>query len=575
MARVARAGPVEAESLPWHALTAEDAVRRLDSDAERGLSGAEARLRLRRYGRNEMPRPARASMLRLVLDQFTDFLVLVLLLAIVVSLVAGEWVDAGAISAILLLNAALGFVQEYRAERALEALERLSAPLARVVRDGDLRVIQASAVVPGDIMRVSAGDIVPADGRLISGDVLQAQESALTGESVPVEKSPPAVEAQATLGDRLNMMYAATVVTRGLGRAVVVETGAGTEAGRLATLVRQSGRRPTPLQRRLGETGRRLIVAALSLAALLFVIGIIRGQDTGEMFLTGIALAVAAVPEGLPAAVTIVLAFGVQRMVRRHALVRRLESVETLGTTTVICTDKTGTLTQNRLTAREMLLEGERITIAVDGRDGAGGLFQAADQDRIASSLRWALTVAALCHDSSLGEIRVRGETIGDPVELALLTLAARAGFSQERLRKEYRLVRVLPFESDRKMMSALYLAADGRYIALAKGAPETIASRSAVMIRAGREDEMTAGDRRKIEEGAAEMASRGLRVLGMAYREIASPELTREAESGLVFAGLIGLADPLRPEARDAVEASRRARDSAGGRQGKRGHRA
>src|SRR6266545_1988470 len=402
-AAITEAGRVES-----HALSSTNALQRLNSNGERGLSTGEAERRLTLYGPNELPRPARASALRLFAAQFTDLFVLLLLAAIVVSLALEEWLDTGAIGAILVLNAALGFAQEYRAERALEALERLAAPLASVIRDGEPRVIEASRLVPGDIIQLSAGDIVPADGRLIASEFLQLQEASLTGESLPGEK-----QANETLPVAI------------------------------------------PLQRRLGETARWLIAAALSLSLLLFIIGLLNGQELGEMFLTAVAMAVAAVPEGLPAAVTIVLALGVQRMVRRHVIVRRLESVETLGTTAVICTDKTGTLTQNRLTVKELFIDGETITL--DPGLPAEELTAAPGDDE-AGALGWALLIASLCNESGFAGTAADLPPM-DPVERALVELARSAGFPADSVGDSYRLHGHIPFDSDRKIMTAVYLS--------------------------------------------------------------------------------------------------------------------
>ena len=535
-----------------HALSSTDALQRLNSNGERGLSTAEAERRLTLYGPNELPRPARASALRLFAAQFTDLFVLLLLAAIAVSLALEEWLDTGAIGAILVLNAALGFVQEYRAERALAALERLAAPLATVIRDGEPRVIEASRLVPGDIIQLSAGDIVPADGRLIASEFLQLQEALLTGESLPGEKQANETLPVATpLADRTNMVYATTQVTRGSGGALVTATGRQTQAGHLALLVTMSRRKATPLQRRLGETARWLIAAALSLSLLLFIIGLLNGQELGDMFLTAVAIAVAAVPEGLPAAVTIVLALGVQRMVRRHVIVRRLESVETLGTTTVICTDKTGTLTQNRLTVKELFIDGETITL--DPGLPAEELTAAPGDDE-AGALGWALLIASLCNESGFAGTAADLPPM-DPVERALVELARSAGFPADSVGDSYRLHGHIPFDSDRKIMTAVYLSPRGTPLAFTKGAPEVIVGRSDTVLWGGRERAVGEEERTLIEKRTVEMSTRGLRVIALAYRTLSTTEVSLEIENHLICVGLVGLADPLRPEARQAIE--------------------
>jgi Ca2+-transporting ATPase len=503
-----------------------------------------------------LPRPSRASALRVFAAQFTDLLVLLLLAAILVSLALQEWLDAGAIGAILVLNAALGFAQEYRAERALEALERMAAPVARVIRDADTRVIDASQLVPGDLIQLSAGDIVPADGRLISSEFLQLQEASLTGESLPEEKQANAQLSEATpLGDRTNMIYATTQATRGTGFALITATGHQTEAGRLALLVKGSRRKATPLQRRLGDTARWLIAAALCLSLLLFIIGLLRGQELGEMLLTAVAVAVAAVPEGLPAAVTIVLALGVQRMVRRHVIVRRLESVETLGTTTVICTDKTGTLTENRLVAKELFVDGQ--TTLLDASAPAE-LLAATDGDSDGRTPGRLLLIAALCSEPGLaaGE---PAQSLTDPMERALADLARRAGLPLESLGGYHRQGHI-PFDSDRKMMTVVYLSPQGQPLAFSKGAPEVIVARSQKILWGGQELALGEDERMLIDQRTAEMSARGLRVIGLAYRAMPTVEVAPEIEKDLVLAGLVGLADPLRAEAPQAIERCRRA---------------
>ena len=555
--RPTTAAITEAERAGWHMLSCTDALQRLSSDGERGLAQGEVERRLALYGTNDLPRPAPASALRLLAAQFTDLLVLLLLAAITVSLALQEWLDAGAIGAILVLNAALGFIQEFRAEKALEALERMAASVANVIREGEPQVIEASRLVPGDLIQLSAGDIVPADGRLVTSEFLQLQEASLTGESLPEEKQAGERLPEATpLADRTNMVYATTQVTRGNGRALVTSTGRQTEAGHLALLVKTSRRKATPLQRRLGETARWLIAAALSLSVLLFIIGLLRGQEPGEMFLTAVALAVAAVPEGLPAAVTVVLALGVQRMVRRHVIVRRLESVETLGTTTVICTDKTGTLTENRLAVKELFVGGE--TTALETGTPAE-LLVAAQEHGEGRALGKALLIAALCTEVDL-TARVPDRPLTDPVERALTDLARRAGLSLESLGESYRLQGRIPFDSDRKMMTAVYLSPRGTALAMTKGAPENVVARSDKVLWGDQELAMGEEARTLIDQRTAEMSARGLRVIALAYRTLPAADVAPDVENHLTFVGLIGLADPLRPEARQAVERCQRA---------------
>ncbi len=495
-----------------------------------GLASAEAAQRLATHGSNEIIEQRRRSLWRMLLDQFTDFMILVLIAAAVVSGLVGEPSDTVAIVVILVLNGVIGFVQEYRAERAVAALKRMAAANAVVRRDGRLDSIPTMHLVGGDIVLLEAGDVVPADLRLAESAQLKVDESALTGESVPVEKiTAPLSERQLPLGDRLNMAFKGTSVSGGRGTGIVVATGMATELGRIAALLSEEKDRQTPLQKRLADFGRRLVLIVLAICAIVFVLGLLRGEPTVLMFLTAVSLAVAAIPEALPAVVTVSLALGARRMVRKHVLVRRLPAVETLGSVTVICSDKTGTLTQNRMRVQYLA--------AVDG-DGArephSGL----------------LTALALCNDATRG---AAGAYRGDPTEIALHQAADDAGLHKESMLAACPRLAEIPFDADRKCMTTLHQ--DGAaFISFTKGAPEYVVRRCAQTRHAGGEGGFAV---ESILRQAEELAAAGLRVLAVAcrhWREFPEDLSPDNVEVQMTLLGLAGLIDPARPEARDAV---------------------
>ncbi|HEY8450283.1 MAG TPA: HAD-IC family P-type ATPase, partial [Bacillota bacterium] len=516
-------------SKQWHALTAEEVCAYWEVDPQQGLDAAAVAERYRHFGPNRLAERPRPHPLVGLLDQFRDAVVLILLAAAVASIALGEVVDAITIGAIVVLNAVLGFVHQYRAERALEALRALTAPAARVVRGGQLRTVPAEELVPGDIIELEDGDRVPADARLLEAAVLEVEESALTGESVPVAKdAQAAVPRHAGLGDRINMLYQGTVIARGRARAVVVGTGMQTEVGRVAGLMQSVEEGETPLQRRLGELGRWLVVGCGCICALVVVAGLYTGQPPYVMFLAGISLAVAAIPEGLPAVVTILLALGVQRMARKQAVVRRLPAVETLGCTTVICSDKTGTLTQNRMELREVWLGGEPAPTPLTARAGDGRL------ERLLTSL-------ALCTNT-------RGDQ-GSPTELGLVRGVQACGVDVERLRRRYPRLREVPFDSRSKRMTVACRTLTG-WQGHTKGAPEVIIPRASTWWDGRRRRPLSERDRRRWLEVADAMAARALRVLAVAERQPRPGEDPRQLDpdrldSDLTLLGLVGLMDP------------------------------
>jgi len=550
-------------------------LRLLGTDSVHGLSEDEARKRLLQYGPNKLREKARTSHWSIFLSQFNNLIVWVLIGAAVVSGVIGavhntseEFIDAAAIMAIVLINGILGFLQERKAEAALEALMKMSAPQANVLREGKEIRIPSQDLVPGDIVYLEEGDLVPADVRLLEGAGLLAEEAALTGESVPSEKDADIVLAAETpLGDRSNMSYASTTIVHGRARATIVATGMDTEIGHIADLVSATEQKETPLQQRLEKVGQVLVFACLGICGLVFVLGTIEGHPWQVMFLTAVSLAVAAIPEGLPAIVTIALALGVERMAKRNAIMRKLASVETLGSTTIICTDKTGTLTQNRMFVKEMFLpHGELVTI--------GDVIPA----ELPYPLERLLVAATLCNNLYLKvgleglERLKKGEVLGDPTEAALVAAAASTGALDSEFFGKLRHISEIPFDSRRKMMSAIYENPETKiHFGFVKGAPDTVLSRCTYIdkpdvstrLQHGNHRRMEANDLESIRMTINRMSLDALRVLAVAYRDIPAdfdhshPEL---AEEELVFLGLIGMHDPARPEVKAAMDECRTA---------------
>jgi Ca2+-transporting ATPase len=570
-------GPSDAT---WHSLAAADVAARLGTDSVRGLSAGEAARRLAAHGPNllaEAPVPPRWHAF---VRQFRELVIGILIVAAALAAALGDWADATVIAAIVLVNAVVGFLQEDRARRALAALEKLAAPQARVVRDGLSRLVPAQDIVPGDLVELEPGARVPADARLVVAFGLLVQEAALTGESVPVTKEPVVGLAAVTPpAERRSMVHAGTVVAAGRGAAIIVATGMATQLGRIAGLLERSPVEPTPLQRRLAELGRLLIVVCLVAVAVIFLLDAWRGggfvrlwNDGGlvDVMLRAVSLAVAAVPEGLPAVVTLVLAVGLQRLVARNALVRRLPSVETLGSVTVICSDKTGTLTRNEMTVQEIVSAAKRYRVTGAGYEPHGTfLAQAAGAGETEVSpsdpdLTRLLSVAARCTSAVLQPAGPNaGWTVaGDPTEGALLVAALKAGI--DAATQGETKVYEIPFDSDRRRMSVVVRCRDGGRLLETKGAPEAVLPRCAMELRNGRSVPLDDGRRREILATAAEMADRALRVLSLAFRQMpAAEELGDQPEAcerDLVHAGLVGMIDPLREEARAAVDRCRSA---------------
>ncbi len=530
----------------WHSLTPEEVFEALGCSRQ-GLSQAEVERRLRFYGFNEIREVAKRHPIFLFLDQFKSVLIFILVIAAVISFALGDFADAGVIVFVLMINALLGFYQEFRAEQAVEALKRMAAPKATVIRDGERMRVYARELVVGDVVFLESGDRVPADVRLIESVSLEVDESALTGESVPVSKDAAAVLSEkATLSERVNMAYMGTVVARGRGVGVVVATGMDTELGKIATLVQTVEKEETPLQRRMGELGGKLGLAVVLACVIIFFVGLLRGTEIVELFLASVSLAVAVVPEGLPAIVTITLALGVQRMAKRNAIVRKLPAVETLGCATVICSDKTGTITKNEMVVREVYIPNMVFQFS-EGLEPDG---------KANKHLRFIFEVASLCSEAELRKDGDRWRIIGDPTEGALLIAAETIGVDVNRLRSEHPKIFEIPFESERKRMNTVNVW-DRKAVVCVKGAPEVILELSSMMLVDGIVREMGEREKKEILDVNRRMAERALRVLAVAYKEteVKSDYDEKEVEEGLVFLGLVGMMDPPREEAKDAVK--------------------
>lgn len=567
------------EQMKWHQMGTSELTNVLKCSPEEGLSAAEAAKRLEEHGFNELSEGKRVSPVLLFLNQFKDFMVLILMGATLISGLLGEYLDAITILAIIVLNAVLGFIQEFRAERSLSALKELSAPLAKTLREGEVVTVPAKQLVAGDLVLLESGDRIPADLRLLEANSFYVEESALTGESVPVGKHAAVIaDADLPLGDQRNLGFMGTMVTRGTAKGMVVRTGMHTEMGKIAGLIEQTESMETPLQHRLEQLGKLLIVVALGLTIMVVVAGILHGQPAYGMFLAGVSLAVAAIPEGLPAIVTIALALGVQRMIKRKAIVRKLPSVETLGCASVICSDKTGTLTQNKMTVTKVWLGGRKLDVSGEGYELAGGIFEdgKAVDVKHDSSLKRLLQISALCNNAQLTRVeesdmkrnrksrepQEEWRLKGDPTEGALAVLSSKLGSSAKSLEMLYKRVKEFPFDSERKRMSVIVAHQGGRLLCT-KGAPDMLMDQCTYVLWDGKVVPFTATLKRKCSEAGEAMAQDALRVLGFAYRDMRptdKSETEAETESNLVFVGLAGMIDPPRREVKDAIAKCRRA---------------
>ena len=535
--QIASAGGASSAAPPWHTLHLPEVSEKLASNLDSGLSPEECQRRAAHFGANELIEKPRRPLWRMLLDQFTDFMILVLIAAALISGVVGDVKDTLAIVVIVLLNALIGFVQEFRAERAIAALKQMTAANARVLRGGEQLTVAAKEIVPGDIVLLEAGNLVPADLRLIEAAQFKVDEALLTGESATVEKHSGTLEnPELALADRNNMAYKGTIATYGRARGVAIATGMATELGKIASLLESGHDTKTPLQKRLASFGRHLSIVVLVICAIIFAVGLLRGEPAVLMFLTAVSLAVAAIPEALPAVVTISLALGAHKMVKQHALIRRLPAVETLGSVTYICADNTGTLTQNKMRVEELY----------------AGSTASREWSGMAENEPWAslLTALALCNDAHRSS---HGKLIGDPTETALYSVALEAGYDKAILETGAPRLLEVPFDSERKRMTTLHRHPSGA-VAYTKGAPESVLPLCTVQLTMQGEVAMP---RDEILAHAERMAAAGLRVLAVARRHWTSlpqDKDTQAIEGNLVFIGLVGLMDPPRHEAKEAI---------------------
>jgi len=547
--------PREAVNRNWYNLKPADVISSLNSSSH-GLSQQEAEKRLAEFGPNELVKKERISPWAIFLEQFKNFLILILLIAAVISAIKGDVVDAILISAIVLFAGILGFIQEYKAERAIEALKRMAAPTASVLRDSKETEIAARELVPGDIILLRTGDKIPADGRLIEAVNLRTEEAPLTGESVPIEKMSDPLAGEISVGDRKNMVFTGTTAVYGRGKAMVTATGMSTEFGKIAAMLQEVKAERTPLQVNIDRMGKWIGIAALVLCLLIAAGGVARGYDLFEMFVWGIALAVAIIPEALPAVVVITLSLAARRMVKRRALMRKLPAVETLGSTTFICSDKTGTLTQDQMTIRRIYTDGKLIDVTGTGYEPKGefhldGKVVEPGQDIALETL---LRASSLCNDTSLTSVNGLWEIKGDPTEGALVVAAAKAGLWQKELSSQSPRIDEIPFSSETKRMTTIHQTPQGK-VAYSKGAPEVILDSCRYIYANGEERQLTEKDKEDVLSVAQTMAGDALRVLGMAYKRLpTNPAVTGAIEQDMVFVGLAGMIDPPREEVKEAV---------------------
>lgn len=575
-----KAGKAGDYDVTWHALSREQVLEKLDSGLDKGLSTQEAANRQEKYGPNQLAEGKKTTFWQMVYAQLNNFVIIMLMVAAVISAIVGEPVDSAAIVAIVVLNTIMGVIQESRAQDELEALKKMASPEAQVLRDGHRVSVPARELVPGDIVFLETGNYVPADVRLIEAVNLKIEEAALTGESVPVEKNAASVlDTDATLGDRKNTAFSGTVVTYGRGKGIVVSTGMNTQIGLIATMLQSVEDEETPLQKRLDQLGKTLGWATIVISGLVFLSGLIEGGNILDMFMVAVSLAIAAVPEGLPAVVTISLALGMREMVKKHALIRRLSSVETLGSATVICSDKTGTLTQNAMTVTRVWVDGKALGVTGSGYAPAGDFVDADQKVDIHNfpGISTALWVGTLNNDAQLEKTQEDGNEfyriIGDPTEGSILVAAAKAGAQAEDLNNAYPREGEVPFDSDRKRMVTVHEVkkpkdndlspfngkeAKQSYVIAVKGAPDVVLK---LCNRVQKMDNTVADlDEKKRKEVLAandSMTKDALRVLGMAYRVVsAKPDQvdSETLEKDLIFAGLVGMIDPAREEVKPAL---------------------
>ncbi|WMC93545.1 cation-translocating P-type ATPase [Kineothrix sp. MB12-C1] len=533
--------------------TAED----LQVNLSNGLSGNEAAERSQKYGSNRLEGGKEKSILQMAIEQLKDFLVLILMVAAIVSIFLGESLEGIVILAIVVLNTFLGVYQENKASNALKALKEMASPHAKVLRDGQVVEIGSQEVVPGDVVILEAGDYIPADLRLVESVNLKVDEAALTGESVPVEKDANAVlDEDASLGDRINSAYMGTVITYGRGKGVITDTGMKTQMGNIAGMLNSSSDESTPLQKKLDSLGKLLGIVCLSICGIIFILGLVRGMELFDIFMTSVSLAVAAIPEGLTVVVTVVLAMGMQRMVKCNAIIKRLSAVETLGSTTVICSDKTGTLTQNKMTIQRIYDGISLYDVSGTGYSPIGDILDT-DGNKKADAVSKVLECIVLCNDAIYDSTT---ETIvGDPTEGAMVVLAHKAGMVKTQWDDKYPRLQEIPFDSDRKLMSTFHTI-DGKTIMYIKGAPDELLRRCVSIELNGTVQSLSEEKRKEILATNQQFAESALRVIGAAYREMDKVDTSFESENDLTFIGLVGMIDPPREEAKDAISVCKKA---------------
>lgn len=548
----------------WWNQSPEGICRNLNTDLHKGLSNEETKRRLQKFGPNQLPEKKRVSPLTLLINQFSSFIVWTLIAAAIIAGFLGEWIDATAIGVIVVLNGILGFFQEFQADKSLAALRKMATLSSKVIRNGELQTIPSEKIVPGDLVLIEAGDRIPADGRIIQSIELSTQEAALTGESMPIRKIAELLEKpDLAIGDRKNMGFLGTVAVSGKAYMIVTETGLQTELGKIASLLQEGKEEQTPLQIRLEELGHRLVWICLGIVALVFVLGFFRGKPFIENLLISVSLAVAAIPEGLPAIVTIALSIGVRKMARRNALVRRLPSVETLGCTTVICTDKTGTLTQNEMMVRSIWVNGSFVNVMGVGYNPDGD-FKVKDvkinlQDN--PELIMALKIGTLCNSAELHQNAEKGWSIaGDPTEGALLTVAGKAKLFKQDLEQKNPIFGEIPFDSERKRMSMARKTEEGPMLFI-KGATDIILAHTESILLNGKVEPLTDERKKIILDANAHLASQALRVLAVGYRPLLQDsKINSLLEDKIILVGLIAMMDPPRPEVKKSIETCRKA---------------
>ena len=532
----------------WHCFYVEEVARKLGSNINTGLTEDEVKKRRDKYGENKLDEQKKESLLKRFIKQFNDFMIIILLVAAVISAVVakmqgtGDYIDSIIIIAIVVLNSIMGVVQEAKAEKSLEALKNMSAPVAKVKRNGRMIVVKSSELVPGDIIELEAGNYVPADCRLINSHNLKIEESSLTGETVPMLKEAGSILAENTaLGDMINMAFATTIVVNGHAEAIVKETGMHTKVGQIAKMIITDEAPQTPIQKKLGEVGKTLGIVCLIICAVIFVIGLLKKIEPVEMFMTSVGLAVAAIPEGLPAIVTIMLSIGVTRMARKNSIIRKLPAVETLGSSSVICSDKTGTLTQNKM----------QVTKITNGKGEA-----------LNQTKEFILELATMCTDTQIEKTQEGFNIDGEATEVAITSCALRNNKNKNDLYINMKRVNELPFDSDRKMMTTVHLA-NGKYRVITKGAPDVLLKRCTKYYDNGNIISFDSSRRLKIEQENNDMAEKALRVIAVAYSELNSLPSKIDSttiENNLIFVGLIGMIDPPREGVKEAVATCRRA---------------